>query len=82
MVLEVLSFGTISKLFENLRQKQDGQKVIIRRFGFGSGTYFSLRFDVRYDTWHKEWPGSRKVYTIVAVILDPTPVGTTGSGER
>jgi hypothetical protein len=30
---------------------------------------------MRYDTWHKEWPDSRRVYTIVAVILETIPGG-------
>lgn len=109
MVLEVLSFGTISKLFENLRQKQDGKKAILRRFGFGSGggdhlsswlkslvtvrnhcAHHARIIDrkmvhtpryapkLRGDTWHKEWPDSRRVYTIVtivAVILETIPGG-------
>jgi abortive infection bacteriophage resistance protein len=109
MILEVLSFGTISKLFENLRQKQDGKKAIIRRFGFGAGggdhlsSWLKSLVTVRNhcahhariidrkivhtpryapslygSTWHREWPDSRRVYTIltiVAVILETIPGG-------
>lgn len=37
MVLEVLSFGTISKLFENLKPGLQGKKGIIQRLGFKTG---------------------------------------------
>lgn len=109
MVLEVLSFGTISKLFENLRHKQKGKKTITRRFGFGAGggdhlgswlkSLVTMRNHCahharvidrklvhapRYASllhgavWHREWPDSRKVYTIltiVGVILETIPGG-------
>lgn len=41
MVLEVLSFGTISKLFENLKPGLQGKKAIIQHLGFktGGGSY-------------------------------------------